>query len=125
MSRTQGGAPRPLTVLVVDDEPAIRAIVAALLEEEGYHVKHAGDGLAAMREVEADGIDLILSDVRMPRLDGATMAWILRQRGYDLPVILMSAAYADVDLPGIRFVPKPFTLDSLLRAVSAAFATQK
>jgi len=110
-------------VLVVDDEPAIRETVATLLEEEGYRVRRARDGVEALSTLAGNGIDLILADVNMPRLDGATLVRKLRGRGNRIPIVLMSAIYADVDLPGVRFVPKPFAIDRLLGAVTSALAT--
>jgi len=110
-------------VLVVDDEPAIRETVATLLEEEGYRVRRAKDGIEALSTLAGDGIDLILADVNMPRLDGATLVRKLRGRGNRIPIVLMSAIYADVDLPGVRFLPKPFAIDRLLSAVTSALAT--
>ena len=107
------------TVLVVDDEPAIREIIATLLEDEGYLVRHAKDGLEALDTID-DEIDLIVSDVVMPHLDGASLVRKLRRRGHVMPVVLMSAVYADVDLPGVRFVPKPFEIDRLLGTVASA-----
>jgi two-component system OmpR family response regulator len=110
------------TVLVVDDEPAIREIVATLLEDEGYEVRHARDGVEALAAID-DRIDLVLSDVIMPRLDGASLVRKLRRRGHLVPVVLMSAVYADVDLPGVRFVPKPFEIDRLLGTVASALGS--
>jgi DNA-binding response OmpR family regulator len=110
----------PPTVLVVDDEPVIRELVAGLLEEEGYVVQQATDGMEALTAIEDDGIDVVLSDVRMPRLDGAALVRRLRMGGHTVPVVLMSAIYADVDLPGVRFLPKPFALEHLLDAIHAA-----
>ena len=111
------------TVLVVDDEPAIREVIATLLEDEGYLVRYAKDGLEALDTIDDDEIDLIVSDVVMPRLDGASLVRKLRRRGYVMPVVLMSAVYADVDLPGVRFVPKPFEIDRLLGAVASALGS--
>jgi CheY-like chemotaxis protein len=108
------------TVLVVDDEPAIREVIATLLEDEGYLVRHAKDGLEALDAINGNRIDLIVSDVVMPRLDGASLVRKLRRRGHLTPVVLMSAVYADVDLPGVRFVPKPFEIDRLLGTVASA-----
>jgi CheY-like chemotaxis protein len=110
------------TVLVVDDEPAIREIVATLLEDEGYKVRRAKDGLEALATVDAGQVDLVLSDVTMPRLDGASLAKKLRRRGRPVPVVLMSAYYDAVDVPGVTFVPKPFEIDRLLAAVTSALA---
>ena len=111
------------TVLVVDDEPAIREVIATLLEDEGYLVRHAKDGLDALDAINGDQIDLIVSDVVMPRLDGASLVRKLRRRGHLMPVVLMSAVYADVDLPGVRFMPKPFEIDRLLGTVASALGS--
>ena len=111
------------TVLVVDDEPAIREVIATLLEDEGYLVRHAKDGLEALDAINGNRIDLIVSDVVMPRLDGASLVRRLRRRGHLTPVVLMSAVYADVDLPGVRFVPKPFEIDRLLGTVASALGS--
>ena len=98
-------------------------VVAALLEDEGYVVRHAKDGLEALAAVDSNRIDLVVSDVIMPRLDGASLVRKLRRRGDGIPVVLMSAVYAEVDLPGVRFVPKPFEIDRLLGTVASALAT--
>ena len=108
------------TVLVVEDEPAIREVVADLLQDEGYAVRQASDGLQAIDELEVDDVDLVLSDVRMPRLDGPSLALRLRRRGHAVPVVLMSAVDVEVDLPGVRFLPKPFDRDHLLDAIGSA-----
>lgn len=108
------------TVLVVEDEPAIREVVADLLQDEGYAVRQASDGLQAIDELEVDDVDLVLSDVRMPRLDGPSLAHRLRRRGHAVPVVLMSAVDVEVDLPGVRFLPKPFDRDHLLDAIGSA-----
>ncbi len=108
------------TVLVVEDEPAIREVVADLLEGEGYAVRQAADGLEAIDELEVDDVDLVLSDVRMPRLDGPALARRLRRHGSAVPVVLMSAVDVEVDLPGVGFLPKPFDRDHLLHAIGSA-----
>ena len=113
------------TVLVVEDEPAIREVVADLLEDEGYAVRQAADGLEAIDELEVDGVDLVLSDVRMPRLDGPALARRLRRHGYAVPVVLMSAVDVEVDLPGVGFLPKPFDRDHLLHAVGSALGAHR
>ena len=107
------------TVLVVEDEPVIRELMAILLEEEGYTVRLATDGVEALETVEQYSVDLILSDVKMPRLDGASLAHHLREQGNHLPVVLMSAVYAEVDLPGVRFLRKPINCEHLLEIIAA------
>jgi CheY-like chemotaxis protein len=110
------------TVLVVEDEPVIRELMAILLEDEGYAVRQAVDGLQALEVMEQHGIDLVLSDVKMPRLDGASLVHRLRSRGDETPVLLMSAVYAEVDLPGVRFLRKPVNCEHLLDIIAAALA---
>ena len=112
----------PPTVLVVDDEQAIREVVACMLEDEGYAVRQATDGLEALQEIEAAEIDLVLSDVKMPRLDGAALVQGLRRRKPAVPVVLMSAVTTGVDLPDVQFLPKPFELERLLSMVAATIA---
>jgi CheY-like chemotaxis protein len=113
------------TVLVVEDEPAIREVVADLLQDEGYAVRQASDGLQAIDELEVDEVDLVLSDVRMPRLDGPSLARRLRRHGYAVPVVLMSAVDCEVDLPGVRFLPKPFDPDHLLHVIGSALGVNR
>jgi len=105
---------------VVEDEPVIRELMAILLEEEGYTVRQACDGLEALETVDLHPVDLVLSDVKMPRLDGASLARNLCTRDDPLPVILMSAVYAEVDLPGVRFLRKPVAGEHLLASIAAA-----
>lgn len=110
-------------VLIVDDEPAIRETLSDLLEEEGFVVTRARDGLEALHLVESRVFDLVVSDIKMPRLDGASLARQLRRQGLPIPIVLMSAVYADVDLAGISFIPKPFDFDVFLRRVREALAS--
>jgi len=108
------------TVLVVEDEPVIRELMSILLEDEGYAVHQAVDGLQALEMLEQHGVDLVLSDVKMPRLDGASLVHRLRSRGDAIPVVLMSAVYAEVDLPGVRFLRRPVNCEHLLTIIAAA-----
>ena len=102
------------TVLVVDDDPGICSFLADLLADEGYAVRTASDGQQALEEMAQEPADLVLTDVMMPRIDGVTLTAKLRTRGDRTPVVLMSAVYADVYIPGIRFVPKPFDLEYMV-----------
>lgn len=106
-----------LSVLVVDDDPPILALVTDLLTDEGFRVRAVRDGLAALAEIERDPPDVVVSDVMMRRLDGVELVREMRRHGHDIPVVLMSAVYDDVDLPGVRFVPKPFGIEPLLAAI--------
>ena len=79
-------------VLVVDDEPDIRATVSAMLEIEGYAVTEAANGADALHRVEERAPDVILLDMRMPVLDGWGFAAELRRRGHRMPIVVMTAA---------------------------------
>ena len=108
------------TILVVDDEPAIRQTLAALLEDEGYAVAQATDGLDAFDAIENGAVDLVISDVMMPYFDGPTLVQCLRRGGHTIPVVLMSAAAVPADLPDVHFLHKPFAPEHLYRLVASA-----
>jgi DNA-binding response OmpR family regulator len=83
----------------------------------------AFDGQAALDLIARDPPDLIVTDVMMPLVDGVTLTRRLRGRGDSTPVVLMSPLYADVDIPGVRFLPKPFDLDHLVWVVGRVLNT--
>ena len=103
-------------ILVVDDERFIVSLLTEILEEEGYLVRIASDGEAALRIIESVRPDLVVADIMMPRLDGLTLAAKLRTSKHPIPVILMSAAVTPRS-NGVSFIPKPFDIDDLLVAV--------
>lgn len=105
------------TILVVDDDPAVRQVLVDLLSDEGYRVVQAIDGEEALLVLGTTTVHLLLCDVRMPRLDGPGLVEELRRRGNRVPVVLISAHYHAVDLPGVSFMAKPFALDHLLRTI--------
>ena len=111
---------RPWTVLVVDDEAMIRNIVGLILRRRGYRIVEAEDGQQALERFEAESdIDLVLSDVLMPRLGGVELVRALRQRQPTLPVLFMSA-YAGQDRFALQgddlrlLLRKPFTPEQLV-----------
>jgi len=107
-------------ILVVDDERTLADVLADFLEDEGYRVSKARDGLSAFELAMREPPDLVLSDVHLPHLDGIGLVRRLRAAGRAVPVILMSAVYADTGFPGVRFVAKPFDLDHLLTVIREA-----
>ena len=112
---------RPL-VLVVDDEPDVRTVLSHVLADEGYEVQVAADGQEALEITARESPDVIVTDVRMPRVDGIELVRRLRAGGQNQPIVIVSAHYAAVDLPGVRFVPKPFDLDHIVEAVELSLA---
>jgi len=114
------------TLLVVEDEPAVRRAVQRNLERLGYRVLAAHDGEDALRITEAEGgIDLLLSDVVMPGIDGPELACRLRARWSDLPVLFVTGYSADrlartgAIGPHDRVLEKPYQLDELTRTIRA------
>jgi two-component system, cell cycle response regulator CpdR len=107
------------TVLVVDDEPAVRAVVGRLLLEAGYRVvlaRSGGEALDAMQKLR-NGVDLLLSDLRMPQMDGVRLATEVRRIQPDASVLLM-AAYPSEDPLQWPVVLKPFATGQLEAEVS-------
>jgi PAS domain S-box-containing protein len=122
------------TVLLVEDESAIRALARHVLEQQGHQVLEAGDGLEALEVYErhAGPIDLLLSDLVMPHLSGPELARRLLARGAPLRLLFMSGYARDTDLftqpiLGRRpyFLPKPFSLAGLLDKVREALAGEE
>ncbi|MDQ0317521.1 ATP-binding protein [Amorphus orientalis] len=116
------------TILLVEDEDTIRAFAERALSTRGYVVHQAPTGeeaLALARELDGE-IDLLVSDVVMPEMDGPTLAVELRKLAPDVPIILMSGYAEDVfsrTLPedlDFAFLPKPFALKALATAVKDA-----
>lgn len=110
-----------LRVLVVDDEPDIRATVSAMLEIEGYSVVEATNGADALAAIEQDPPDLILLDMRMPVLDGWGFADELRRRSMRIPIVVMTAARDAAtwaaEIAASDYLAKPFGFDDLIAAV--------
>jgi CheY-like chemotaxis protein len=103
----------PPTILVVDDDPASRDVLAHALADAGYRVAQASDGLLALKQIARQEPDLILSDVRMPHLDGIGLATLLAPHSPPIPIILMSGK----PLPSgcaQPFLRKPVELEALL-----------
>jgi CheY-like chemotaxis protein len=117
------------TVLVVDDDPSIRAYVAEALEDAGYAVEAAESAAEALDALERAVPDAIVLDMWMPSMDGFDFMRPLREsdRTKDVPVVAMSAAYperAALDLGAKAFLAKPFDVGQLLDAVDGALGAR-
>jgi two-component system cell cycle sensor histidine kinase/response regulator CckA len=124
----EASAPQPSRgerVLLVEDKEAVRVLTARILEDAGYAVHAAPDGLAALEQHggDTDGVDVLITDIVMPGLSGQELADELRQRRPGLPVVFVSGYTEDYVVEGARregataFVEKPFTGADLLAAV--------
>jgi len=117
-------------VLVVDDEPGMRDFLALLLEGEGYEVATAADGGEALRRFEERPADVVISDIRMPKVDGVALLGGLRQRDPSLPVIMITAhASADsaiqaMKLGAIDYITKPFQVAEIKLVLGRALAAR-
>jgi two-component system, OmpR family, response regulator MprA len=113
------------TILIADDEPGIRDALESSLVFEGYDVRTAPDGRAALAEIERSRPDLLLLDVRMPGMDGLTACRRLRAQDPHLPVLMLTARdmtgdrVAGLDAGADDYLAKPFELDELLARVRA------
>ena len=98
-------------------------MLSELLSQAGYDVRCAHDGEEAWASVQRDAPDLILSDIRMPKLDGIDLASRLISGGYRAPIILMSASHVDRTGVSAAFIRKPFAFDDLLAVIARALDT--
>lgn len=111
-------------ILVVDDEPAIRNLLAEFLVDEGYRVHCAEDGAEALDLVATESPDVVVSDIRMPRVDGLALIQRLRADGQVIPVVLISTWTPPGAMVGVRFVAKPFDLEHITEAVELSLSGQ-
>jgi len=122
-----GEAPRPArpgaqTLLIVDDDAAVRRSLQRALERFGYRVLPASDGAEALATLDEyrDAVDLVISDSNMPKMTGPELYRALRSSGRGLPFLSTSGAPVEPASPAdraLRVLPKPWTLEELLRAV--------
>jgi DNA-binding response OmpR family regulator len=118
-------------VLVVDDEPAIRALVAKIVERAGFAVDVAADGAEAMEKIAEQTYAVIVLDLMMPAVSGYEFVEFLQQRGGHRPTVIVITAAAEASLtrqldPAIvhSIVRKPFDINVLADLVTAAASAQ-
>lgn len=116
-------APQPPTTLVVDDEPALRALTRRVLVREGHQVLEAATGAEARAVMRAHAgvIDLLVADLRLPDVRGAELALELRAARPTMRVLVVSGCAAeDVSLGNVHFLSKPYTAAELAAAARRA-----
>ena len=117
------------TALVVDDEATVRLYVKAVLQQHGFETIEAADGIEALHLLRnvAAGVDLLLSDVRMPNMDGIALARAIRAEFPAIPLILVSGYCSRKEAPDldVHFIPKPFTPATLLAAIGSVMKEKK
>ncbi|MGF6094019.1 response regulator [Pseudomonas sp. 18175] len=114
------------TILVVEDDAIVRMLIIDVLEELEFSVLEAGDAEEALALVKNtdQSIDLMMTDVGLPDMDGKQLANLVRELRPELP-ILFASGYADhIDVPsGMQVIAKPFSIDQLRDKVKAMLPT--
>jgi two-component system cell cycle sensor histidine kinase/response regulator CckA len=119
------------TILLVEDEDMVRSVAERALTRQGYTVLTASDGEQGLARLnQAESVDLLISDVVMPGMDGPAMVRAVRATHPDLPVLFMSG-YAEeqlrnsIDIANVAFLPKPFSVNQLAEAARDVLAASR
>ncbi|KPL85895.1 GAF domain-containing protein [Herpetosiphon geysericola] len=118
----------PLQILVVDDEPRLSGQLRLLLEGQGYSVTTAVGGAAGIATLQASDVDVVLTDVTMPDVDGYTVLQWVRENRPDMPIIVMTgygsleSATRALRLGAYDYILKPFSLPTVQAALNRASA---
>jgi PAS domain S-box-containing protein len=116
----------PLSILVIDDDPDVRAFIVTTLEENGYRVSEAGDGRTGLAQLERERADLVIIDFIMPGLSGAEVAECILAAAPGQPILFVSG-YSETDAvkriaPDTPLLAKPFRAEALITAIRRAVA---
>ncbi len=122
---------RPINLLVVDDEPNMRRILQATLQREGYAVRTAADGREALEILQSFPAQVVITDLRMPVMDGMTLLHEINQTHADIPVIFITAhgsienAVEAIKAGAFDYISKPFDNDELRVILAKAAMTYR
>ena len=118
-------------ILVVEDDKNLRRLMEAVLTQNGYHVVCASDGQEALDLLESVYVDLIISDIMMPKLDGYSLTRELRDANYEIPILMITAkeTYEDKKKGFIAgaddYMVKPIHIDEMVLRVGALLRRSK
>ena len=114
--------------LVVDDDASVRKFIKAVLQSAGYQISEAENGLQALELLRklCGAVDLLVSDIKMPVMDGLALAWSVRAEFPAIPIILVSGYAATEHVPhaAYEFLQKPFLPAALLALVKRVAMTE-
>lgn len=120
-----------MRILIVDDDDALRGAIARFLGRAGYEVEEADNGHAALRTIERKSVDLVVTDINMPEMDGIEIVMALRGRTPPTPVVAMSGGGllpkqlllgSAEALGAVESIFKPFDLQQLLSTIERVLA---
>lgn len=120
----------PKRLLVVEDDPELRQLILYTFEDEGYEVATACNGLEALEKIEFEQPDVVLLDINMPLMDGATLASKLKEHPYTRNVALVAVSAAanlrsHSDMPVDSWIVKPFDMNQLLTTIDILAERQR
>ena len=127
--RAEGGF--RASVLVVDDDPDVLRAVCRLLRSQGYSVTSTNNGAEAARFVHGRSFDVIVSDIKMPGMDGIQLLREVREHDLHVPVVLVtgepavSTAVQALEYGAFHYLTKPVDADALARAVAKAVSMHR
>src|SRR5438270_716572 len=122
--------PEKKQVLIVDDEPNLRKILAAQLSRDGYEVMLAEDGEQGLSMLREHHIDLVVTDLKMPKVDGMTLLREALRESPDLPIVMITAhgtvdtAVEALKIGAFDYLTKPFDKDEVRQVVAKALKTR-
>jgi two-component system, chemotaxis family, chemotaxis protein CheY len=124
----------PLTLLVVEDSPTMRQLIAFTLRRlQGCRILEAVDGVDALKKLTTDRVDIVITDINMPMMDGLKLVSVIRgdPKMKSLPVVIVTTEGADEDrkrglaLGANAYIPKPIQPSDLLRTVTSLLESSR
>jgi len=118
---------RKASVLIVDDEQFLRQILGRIVRREGYDVDEAVDGIDALSRMKDHQYDIVISDIRMPMMDGIELLKRIRATHYDTAVVLITAYAGEyverdmIDAGADFYITKPFKNVEIAQALQSAY----
>ena len=111
-------------ILIVEDDLAIQALLHDFIQEAGYEVTLASDGVEALSYFSERGVDLVLLDIMLPKIDGYGVCEVIRRKS-NIPIVMLTALDAEenqikgLDLEADDYITKPFSMSVLIRKIAA------
>jgi len=117
-------------ILIVDDELNMRLVLSAMLKKEGFEISSASNGREALQILQTNNIDVVITDLKMPDIDGMELLTVISDRYPEIPVIMITAhgtiatAVEALKKGAFDYITKPFDLDDLKNIISKAVKTR-